>query len=135
MPAKLSRLAILIEQGKVRRDLEVKTFMDTLRMIARNLFCGHLKSFQPHYDNLRDDYAVLRNLTLCAGVWILEPDGPTIHLHPGILITRRNMQNIFDAFLAELPPPQPPHSEPVTLKSNLSERVFESVIRSAKVGS
>ncbi|MEX2608202.1 MAG: hypothetical protein WD708_12740 [Kiritimatiellia bacterium] len=43
--------------------------MDTLRIIARNLFCQHLKSFQPHYDNLRDDHAALRNLTLSAGGW------------------------------------------------------------------
>lgn len=134
MPAKLSRLAMLIERGNVRHDLEVKTFMDTLRMIARNLFCQHLKAFQPHYDNLRDDHAVLRNLTLSAGVWVPEPDGPTIHLHPGILTSRRNMRNVFDAFLAEIPPPQIPHSAPTTLKSALSETAFESAIRSAVLG-
>jgi len=135
MPAKLSRLAILIEQGNVRHDLEVKTFMDTLRMIARNLFYGHLKSFQPHYDNLRDDHEVLRNLTLCAGVWVPGPDGPAIHLHPGILTTRRKLKSVFDDFLAELPPPHPPNSAPATLKSALSETAFESAMRSAVPGS
>lgn len=133
MPAKLSRLATLIERGNVRHDLEVKTFMDTLRMIARNLFCRHLKSFQPHYDNLRDDHAVLRSLTLSGGVWV--PDGPTIFLHPGILTTRRDMQRVLDAFLAELPMPQPPHSAPATLQTSLSESAFESAIRFANLGS
>ncbi len=109
--------------------------MDTLRMIARNLFCQHLKSFQPHYDNLRDDHAVLRNLTLSAGVWLPEVDGATLHLHPGILTTRRNMQSVFDSFLAELPQPQLPHSAPATLQSTLSETAFETAIRSVVLGS
>jgi hypothetical protein len=134
MPAKLSRLATLIERGNVRHDLEVKTFMDTLRMIARNLFCGHLKSFQSHYDNLRDDHAILRSLTLSPGVWYLKPESPRLILCPGILTTRRNMRDIFNGFLAEIPPPRPPHSSPVTLKTARSEDAFESAMPFADLG-
>jgi hypothetical protein len=135
MPAKLSRLATLIEKGNVRHDLDVKTFLDTLRMIARNLFCKHLKTFQAHYDNLRDDHAILRSLTLSAGLWCPTPGNPNILLCPGILTTRRNMRELFNNFLAELPQPQPPHSAPATLNTIRSEEAFESAIHSADSGS
>jgi len=134
MPAQLSRLATLIEQGMVRHDLAAKTFLDTLRMIARNLFCRHLKAFRIHYDNLRDDHVILRTLTLSAGIWIPGPEGPQLHLHPGILTARRNMQSVFDAFLSELPPPQTPHSPPITLHTHPSETAFELAIQSALSG-
>lgn len=133
MPAKLSRLATLIERGNVRHDLEVKTFLDTLRMIARNLFHRHLKSFQPHYDNLRDDHAILRSLTLSPGVYI-PGDTPTLLLCPGILTTRRNMAGVFNDFLAEIPPPQTPDSVTVTLKAAFSEDAFESAVQPADFG-
>jgi hypothetical protein len=134
MPAQLSRLATLIERGHVRHDLEVKTFLDTLRMIARNFFCKHLKAFQPHYDNLRDDHAVLRNLTLSPGVFIPDPGNPTLLLYPGILTTRRNMRNVFNDFLAKIPQPQPPQSAPATLETALSAEAFESAIHSSLSG-
>lgn len=134
MPAKLSRLATLIERGNVRHDLDVKTFMDTLRMIARNLFCGHLKSFQPYYDNLRDDHAILRSLTLSPGLWHPQAQGALIILCPGILTTRRNMQGIFNAFLAEIPPIQSPHPHPVSLKTALSNEAFESATLFSHLG-
>jgi len=135
MPAQLSRLASLIENGMVRHDLEAKTFLDTLRMIARNLFYQHLKVFRAHYDNLRDDHVILRSLTHSAGIWIPCPEGPRILLHPGILTTRRNMQSVFDAFLAQIPPPMFTHSPPILLQTLPSETAFESAIRFGVSGS
>lgn len=128
MPAKLSRLATLIERGNVRHDLDVKTFMDTLRIIARNIFCGHLKSFQPYYDNLRDDHAILRSLTLSPGVWHPMSESPLLILCPGILTTRRDMQRIFNLYLSDVPLHRPPHSAPVFLKTALSHEAFESAM-------
>lgn len=134
MPAQLSRLATLIEQGMVRHDLAAKTFLDTLRMIARNLFCRHLKAFRSHYDNLRDDHVILRALTHSAGIWIPEPEGPRLHLHPGLLTSRRNMQSVFDAFLSELPPLVTPDSPPMTLLTHPAETAFELAIQNAVSG-
>jgi len=129
MPAKISRLATLIEKGCVCHEFEIKSFMDTLRMIARNMFCQHLKSFQPHYDNLRDDHAVLRNLTLSPGLWVPSEEVPLICLSPGILTTRRGIQSVFEAYLAQLPYPLTPHSPPATLCITPSEQAFELAIK------
>jgi hypothetical protein len=63
-----SRLEKLIEEGMHRLDTQNKRLMDTLKIIARNLFCQALQPFKKAYDNYRDDHDYFRQLTQSGGV-------------------------------------------------------------------
>lgn len=77
-----SRLNQLIRGGYRRPDTGAKEIMDALRVIARNLFACLLREFRRHYDNLRDDGEILRNLTRAPGVARWHGDTIEIGLWP-----------------------------------------------------
>jgi len=71
-----SRLRFLAAEGACRPNTAAKHLMDCTKIIARNVFYRLLGEFRRHYDNRRDDLAILRLVTRAAG---------TLHLRNGVL--------------------------------------------------
>ena len=57
-----SRLDALIKNQNVRLNTTCKSFMDNLKIIARNMFYKMFQPFKKSYNNFRDDHVIFRNL-------------------------------------------------------------------------
>lgn len=79
-----SRLERMIQEKMVRLDPEKKRLMDSLRVIARNVFYQALQPFKKAYNNYRDDHAQFRQLTQASGVLEVRPDQIVVHLMPRV---------------------------------------------------
>ena len=79
-----SRLERLIEEKMVRLDPEKKRLMDSLRVIARNVFYKAIQPFKKAYNNYRDDHDQFRQLTQSSGVLEVQPDLISVHLMPRV---------------------------------------------------
>ena len=79
-----SRLERMIEEKMVRLDPEKKRLMDSLRVIARNVFYKALQPFKKAYNNYRDDHDQFRQLTQASGVLEVQPDQILVHLMPRV---------------------------------------------------
>ena len=71
-----SKLRFLAAEGACRPDTAAKHLMDCTRIVARNVFYCMLGEFRNHYDNRRDDLAILRLVNRAAGI---------LHFRDGIL--------------------------------------------------
>jgi hypothetical protein len=71
-----SKLRFLAAEGACRPDTAAKHLMDCTKIIARNVFYCLLGEFRRHYNNRRDDLAILRLVMRAAG---------TLHLRDGVL--------------------------------------------------
>lgn len=80
----VSRLDELSDKQMVRMDSRSKTLMDTLRIIARNLFYRSLESFKQAYNNYRDDHDHWRELTRSTGVLHATARTVEVHLIPRV---------------------------------------------------
>ena len=58
--------------------------MDSLRVIARNVFYKALQPFKKAYNNYRDDHGQFRQLTQASGVLEVCPDQIVVHLMPRV---------------------------------------------------
>ncbi len=63
-----SRLEYLIKGEYVIPDVAAKNHIDSIKIMARNIFYELLEIFRPMYDNFRDDCAILRELTRLSGL-------------------------------------------------------------------
>jgi hypothetical protein len=79
---KVSKLDSLVEQGYERIDVTKKRVMDSVKILARNLFYKALAPFKETYDNYRDDHEYFRCLTLAPGLWVESAEGVTVYLEP-----------------------------------------------------
>jgi hypothetical protein len=79
-----SRLERMIEEKMVRLDPEKKRLMDSLRLIARNVFYQAIRPFKKAYNNYRDDHDQFRQLTQASGVLEVHPDQILVHLMPRV---------------------------------------------------
>ena len=79
-----SRLERLIDQQMVRLDPEKKRLMDSLRVIARNIFYKTLQPFKKAYNNYRDDHDQFRQLTQASGVLEVRAEQIVVHLMPRV---------------------------------------------------
>jgi len=79
-----SRLERLIEEKMVRLDPEKKRLMDSLRVIARNVFYQALQPFKRAYNNYRDDHDQFRQLTQASGVLEVQTQQVVVHLMPRV---------------------------------------------------
>jgi hypothetical protein len=79
-----SRLERLIKEKMVRLDPEKKRLMDSLRVIARNVFYKALQPFKKAYNNYRDDHDQFRQLTQASGVLEIHPNQILVHLMPRV---------------------------------------------------
>ena len=79
-----SRLERMIAEKMVRLDPEKKRLMDSLRVIARNIFYKALQPFKKAYNNYRDDHDQFRQLTQASGVLEVGPKLIVVHLMPRV---------------------------------------------------
>ena len=101
-----SRLERLIEEKMVRLDPEKKRLMDSLRVIARNVFYKVLQPFKKAYNNYRDDHDQFRQLTQASGVLEVHPDQIVVHLMPRVHYPpqlRRILTAVLDGINAQNP--------------------------------
>jgi hypothetical protein len=101
-----SRLERLIEEKMVRLDPEKKRLMDSLRVIARNVFYKALQPFKKAYNNYRDDHGQFRQLTQASGVLEVGPDQIVVHLMPRVNYPprlRRILTRVLEGINAQTP--------------------------------
>jgi hypothetical protein len=79
-----SRLERLIQEQKVRMEPAPKRLMDSLRILARNVFYAALGPFKKAYNNYRDDHDQFRQLTHAAGVLEVSAEEIRVHLLPRV---------------------------------------------------
>lgn len=63
----VSKIDDLIEQGYQKLDTDTKSFMDAIKVLARNIFYISFQSFKEKYDNYRDDHVLFRHWTRSSG--------------------------------------------------------------------
>jgi len=83
-PKFVSKLDELIEQGYQKLDTDAKSFMDAIKILARNMFCKTLLPFKEKYNNYRDDHVLFRHLTMSAGMISTNEKGHKIMLYPQV---------------------------------------------------
>lgn len=93
-----SRLQAAVKGNFLKLDMLQKSVMDSIKILARNMFYIMLEPFKKMYDNYRDDHVIFRNLTRAHGCIRLGEHFvdvtlfPTAHYQPKI---RRIMETIF----------------------------------------
>ena len=118
-----SRLERLIQEKMVRLDPEKKRLMDSLRVIARNVFYKALEPFKKAYNNYRDDHDQFRQLTQASGVLEVKADRLVAHLMPRVNYPpqlRRILAAVLEASNAQQP--LLPDSSGRALKLRLADR-------------
>jgi hypothetical protein len=101
-----SRLERLIDEKMVRLDPEKKRLMDSLRVIARNVFYKALQPFKQAYNNYRDDHDQFRQLTQASGVLEVRPEQIVVHLMPRVNYSpqlRRILAAVLEGINAQKP--------------------------------
>jgi hypothetical protein len=101
-----SRLERMIEEKMVRLDPDKKRLMDSLRVIARNVFYKALQPFKKAYNNYRDDHDQFRQLIQASGVLETQPDQILVHLMPRATYSpqlRRIISVVLEAINAQNP--------------------------------
>jgi hypothetical protein len=84
-----SKLDQLIEKNVMKLNTEKKTMMDTIKIIARNIFYKAIDLFKKSYDNYRDDHVMFRNLTHSFGKAIFSDKKVDIWLDPSANYTSK----------------------------------------------
>ncbi len=105
-PQTESRLEQLIEEKMVRLDPEKKRLMDSLRVIARNVFYKALQPFKKAYNNYRDDHDQFRQLTQASGVLDVGTKQIVVHLMPRVNYPphlRRILTTVLEGINAQQP--------------------------------
>ena len=122
-PQTESRLERLIEEKMVRLDPEKKRLMDSLRVIARNVFYKALQPFKKAYNNYRDDHDQFRQLIQASGVLEVKSDQILVHLMPRVNYPPQ-LRRILAAVLDEINAQKPvlPDGSRRRLKLRLAQR-------------
>ena len=118
-----SRLERLIQEKMVRLDPEKKRLMDSLRVIARNVFYKALQPFKKAYNNYRDDHDQFRQLTQASGVLEIKTDRVVAHLMPQVNYPPQ-LRRILAAVLKDINTQRPvlPDGSGCALKLRLADR-------------
>ncbi len=67
LPEKMSRLEFLVQEEYVKLNFMSKSFMDAVKIIARNIIYELLSIFRPIWNNRRNDHVILRELISSVG--------------------------------------------------------------------
>ena len=78
----VSRLNRLSEEAFQKLDTSKKAVMDSVKILARNMFYKQLRPFKEAYDNFRDDHMLFRHLTRAPGLIHETDKGIEITLIP-----------------------------------------------------
>lgn len=117
----ISKLDNLIKQGYERLDVNNKRVMDSIKILARNLFYQALAPFKKLYDNYRDDHEYFRSLTHAPGLWVDDGSAVTVYLEPAPYLSpkiERCLQQVLDDL----------QKKPLILPDG-SERIFQIKLR------
>ncbi len=101
-----SRLQVAVDEDFYRLDMLQKYMMDSIKILARNLFYVMLAPFKKLYNNYRDDHVVFRNLTRSHGCIRLGKDFvdvilfPTAHYQPKL---RETVKEVLEQINASQP--------------------------------
>ena len=118
-----SRLERMIAEKRVRLDPEKKRLMDSLRVIARNVFYQARQPFKKAYNNYRDDHDQFRQLIQASGVLEVRQDQILVHLMPRVAYPPQ-LRRILTAVLDEVNAQKPvlPDDSGRSLKLRLAQR-------------
>ena len=100
-PKFISKLEELIEQDIKKLDTDTKSFMDAIKMLARNMFYLTFQPFKEKYNNYRDDHVLFRQLTLSGGTITASDQGCKISLLPQMEYQPK-VQKIIDKVLGQI---------------------------------
>jgi transposase len=95
----VSKLDRVVEQGYQRLDINKKRLMDSIKILARNIFYTMLRPFRESYDNYRDDHEYFRRLTHAPGLWVATKSEIAVYLDPSPYLppkTARCMRSFLD---------------------------------------
>jgi hypothetical protein len=98
---KVSKFDRLVQQGYERLDVQKKKVMDSIKILARNLFYSTLTPFKNAYNNYRDDHDYFRRLTHAPGLWVETEQSITIYLEPAAHIPPK-LDRCYRDFLDQL---------------------------------
>jgi len=96
-----SRLECLIEGEYVIPDVAAKNHIDSIKIMARNIFYELLKIFRPMYDNFRDDCAILRELTRLSGLVMKKGNVICINLWSQADYPKKNLE-VIEQFISTM---------------------------------
>jgi hypothetical protein len=95
----VSKIEELINNDYQKLDTDVKSFMDAIKIMARNIFYLSFEPFKQKYDNYRDDHVVFRHLTRCGGFIEKTCDKINVKLLPEMEYSpklKTNIENILE---------------------------------------
>ncbi len=118
---KISKLDYLITQGYECLDTNKKRVMDSIKILARNIFYQALAPFKKNYDNYRDDHEYFRSLTHAPGLWVDDGSTVTVYLEPAPHLSPK-LERCFQQVLDDL------QKSPLVLP-NGSGRIFQIKLR------
>lgn len=91
----------MAKEGKHQLCSGKKSFLDAVKIIARNIFYKLIRVFRPIYDNFRNDHQLLRELIRAHGICEIHKSGYTFLLAPPRNFSP-SLRKSVDAFLAEI---------------------------------
>ncbi len=95
IPDKMSRLEFLVQEEYIKLNFMQKSFMDGVKIIARNIIYNLLSIFRPIWNNKRNDLVILRELLSSIG-HIQEDDKKiVIQLSPARQFSKNEKQKIY----------------------------------------
>jgi hypothetical protein len=98
---KVSKIEELIEEGYQKLDTDVKSFVDAIKILSRNMFYLAFEPFKEKYDNYRDDHVLFRNFLSASGIVNLKSEEKKeVKLIPTMEYPRR-IKKHFDELLTE----------------------------------
>ncbi len=101
LPQQVSRLETLIKNEYAKLNLMPKSFMDAVKINARNIIYQLLKIFRPIWNNYRNDLLILRELITAMGHIQENEKLITIALNPARQYTKKQKHKIL-IFLFEI---------------------------------
>jgi hypothetical protein len=98
---KVSKIDELIQEGYKKLDTDVKSYLDSVKILARNIFYLAFEPFKEQYDNYRDDHVLFRNLSTASGIVKNKNGKKHVELIPTMQHPKK-IKSIFKQILATL---------------------------------
>lgn len=103
---KTSKINDLIEEDYKKLDTNTKSFVDAIKILARNMFYLELQPFKEKYNNYRDDHTLFRNFTRAAGKIHMGKEKIVVSLMP-TMEYQKKIKGIFNEIINEMNKKQP----------------------------
>jgi hypothetical protein len=116
----VSRLYAAIEEDFYKLDTSQKLLMDSIKILARNMFYLMLEPFKKLYNNYRDDHVLFRNLTRSHGCIRIEGNVIEVILFPTVLYQPK-VYKIVKTIIEEINATQPqmPDNSGLTIRFSI----------------